>query len=165
MVNVTLDPKVSQTLEHYGVTYEVLACDPELADTAAFCERYGFDLDQSANTIVVASKKAEPITYAVCVVLATTKLDVNKKVRQLLGVKKASFASGEETVKLTGMMIGGVTAIGIDDLPIYVDQAVMQRGSVIMGGGNRSSKVLLEPQELEKLPHVQIVQDLAMPKS
>ena len=78
-----------------------MKCDPELADTTAFCEHYGFTLDQSANTIVVASKKTEPTKYAICVGLATTSLDVNKKVTALLGVKRASFADAETTEKLT----------------------------------------------------------------
>jgi prolyl-tRNA editing enzyme YbaK/EbsC (Cys-tRNA(Pro) deacylase) len=159
-----LNAKVVQTLEQHHITYEAMTCDPDLADTATFCEHYGFGLDESANTILVASRKVEPTKYAVCVVLGATRLDVNKKVCQLLGVKKASFASGEQTTELTGMMIGGVTAIGIADLPLYVDEAVMRKSRVVMGGGNRSSKVVLDPHELEKLPNVQIIPDLAKPK-
>ena len=124
---------------------KILGCDPELADTAAFVEHYGFTLDQSANTILVASKKVEPTKYAACVVLASTRPDVNKAVCKLLEVKRASFVSGEETVAQTDMMIGGVVAIGIENLPIYIDQAVMDQEKVIMGGGNRSSKLLLDP--------------------
>lgn len=161
MSDASLHPNVQKALDAFGIAYEVLPCDPELADTAAFCEHYGFTLDQSANTILVASKKVEPTKYAACVVLGTTKLDVNKKVCQLLDVKRASFANGEETVQLTDMMIGGVTAIGIEGMPIYVDAAVMDQQQVIMGGGNRSSKLLLDPQELKKLPNVTIVEDLA----
>jgi prolyl-tRNA editing enzyme YbaK/EbsC (Cys-tRNA(Pro) deacylase) len=164
MTHATPHPTVRAALARYSLQHETLACDPDLADTAVFCEHYDFGLDESANTIFVASRKVEPTKYAVCVVLGTTRLDVNKKVCQLLGVKKASFASGEQTVELTGMMIGGVTAIGIDGLPIYVDQAVMQKDRVVMGGGNRSSKLVLDPHELEKLPNMQIIQDLAKPK-
>jgi len=159
-----LHAKTQAALTAFDIAHEVLECDPDLADTAAFVEHYGFTLDQSANTILVASKKVEPTKYAVCVVLGTTKLDVNKAVCKLLGVKRASFASGEETIKLTDMMIGGVTAIGIEDLPIYIDAAVMRPSQVIMGGGNRSSKLLLDPVELKKLPNAQVIDDLAKPK-
>jgi len=159
-----LDPTVSTALDEAKVVYEVLECDPNLADTAAFCEHYGFSLKQSANTILVASKKIEPTRYAVCVALATTRLDVNKRVSELLGAKRLSFANSETTQRLTGMMIGGVTAIGMKDLPIYVDAAVMEQDKVVMGGGNRSSKVLLNPQELLKLKGIQVVEDLAKTK-
>lgn len=159
-----IHPKTQAALQAHDITYEVLECDPDLADTAAFTEHYGFTLDQAANTILVASKKVEPTKYAVCVVLGTTKLDVNKAVCKLLGVKRASFASGDETVSLTDMMIGGVVAIGIEDLPIYIDQAVMDQEKVIMGGGNRSSKLLLDPAQLKKLPNAQVVENLAKPK-
>ena len=157
-------PEVQAAVEEYGLSCDVLACDPDFADTAAFCEKYGFSPEQSANTILVASRKAEPVKYAVCVVLATTRLDVNKKACQLMGVKKASFADGETTVRLTGMMIGGVTAIGIRDLPVYVDSAVVKQKRVVMGGGNRESKLVLDPTELLKLSTVEVIEDLAKPK-
>ncbi len=163
-MNNALGPQVLKALQAHGLEFKVFECDPELADTAAFCEHYGFTSEQSANTILVASRKVEPVKYAVCVVLADSRLDVNKKVCELMGVKRASFADGETTQKLTGMMIGGVTAIGITDLPVYVDSRVMQQSEVVMGGGNRSSKVVLHPKELTKLPNVQIVEDLSQPK-
>lgn len=98
------------------------------------------------------------------VLLGTTRLDVNKKVSELLAVKRLSFAGEETTLDLTGMMIGGVTAFGIGELPIYVDGAVMEQAQVVMGGGNRSSKLLLNPRELTKLPNVVVVEGLAKPK-
>jgi prolyl-tRNA editing enzyme YbaK/EbsC (Cys-tRNA(Pro) deacylase) len=160
----TLDPLVMTAVLSNDVAYEVLPCDPELADTAAFCAHYGFALEQAANTILVASKKVAPPRYAVCVLLGTTRLDVNKKVSELLAVKRLSFADAETTMDLTGMMIGGVTAFGIGDLPIYVDSAVMEQARVVMGGGNRSSKLLLDPNELTKLPNVVVVEGLAHPR-
>ena len=159
-----LDSIVQRALLSHDVVYEVLRCDPELADTAAFCAHYGFALEQAANTILVASKKVAPPKYAACVLLGTTRLDVNKKVSQLLAVKRLSFAGEETTLDLTGMMIGGVTAFGLGELPIYVDSAVMEQAQVVMGGGNRSSKLLLNPRELTKLPDVVVVEGLAKPK-
>jgi prolyl-tRNA editing enzyme YbaK/EbsC (Cys-tRNA(Pro) deacylase) len=62
------------------------------------------------------------------------------------------------------MLIGGVTAPGIAETPIYVDSAVMQQPAVVMGGGNRSSKLLLDPRELLKLPQVSVIEGLARPR-
>ena len=103
---------VLDQIDRLGVEYEVVPCDPALADTAAFCEAYGFGLEESANAIVVVGK-SEPRTYAACLVLANTRLDVNGLVRRRLGAKKASFASADETIELTGMRIGGVTPFGL----------------------------------------------------
>lgn len=164
MNETKLLPIVEEALAQYEITYTVLECTPELADTAAFCEHYHVALDQAANTILVASRKVEPTRYALCVVLGTTRLDVNQKVCDLLGIKKASFADAETTMERTGMLIGGVTAVGTDDVPIYVDSAVMQPAEVVMGGGNRSSKILLNPQELLKLPRVEVIDGLAKPR-
>ena len=108
-----------------GVAYELFACDPALADTAAFCAAYGFAPEDSANTIVVIGK-SDPPRYAACVMLAPNRLDVNRAVRDRLGTRKASFAPAEETAAITGMEIGGVTVFGLPrDLPIWVDARVM----------------------------------------
>ncbi|ALE06756.1 hypothetical protein AL755_17010 [Arthrobacter sp. ERGS1:01] len=155
---------VQSAVATHGIVHEVMACPAELADTAEFCAHFGVSLEQSANTIVVTSKKVDPPHYAICVVLGTTRLDVNKKVKELLGVKRASFADADTTTALTGMEIGGVTAIGVRDLPIYIDSAVMEQTYVVMGGGNRTSKVRLDPRELAKLPGAAIVEGLANPK-
>jgi prolyl-tRNA editing enzyme YbaK/EbsC (Cys-tRNA(Pro) deacylase) len=161
---ITLLPLVRKSLDAHEVIYKVFECDPALADTAAFCERYGFSQDQSANTIIVASR-SDPAQYACCVVLATTKLDVNKKVCQLLGVRKASFAPMEAALKLSKMEYGGVTAFGLPDgIPVYVDSRVMECNEVVMGGGNRSSKILINPKELNKLQATQIIEGLAKSK-
>jgi prolyl-tRNA editing enzyme YbaK/EbsC (Cys-tRNA(Pro) deacylase) len=152
---------VQTSLVENGIVHKVFECDPDLADTAAFCDRYGFTQDQSANSIIVVGK-SDPANYACCVVLATTRLDVNKKVRQLLGAKKASFAPMDDALKLSQMEYGGVTIFGLpDDIPVYVDSRVLECQEVIMGGGNRSSKVLVNPDELHKLKTVRIIEGLA----
>jgi prolyl-tRNA editing enzyme YbaK/EbsC (Cys-tRNA(Pro) deacylase) len=156
-----LDPRVRAAIDSLRVVCEVLPCDPDFADTAAFCAKYGIPPGESANTIVVASKK-EPKRYAACLVLATTKLDVNRKVAELLDIKKLSFASGEETAALTGMLMGGVTLFGLPpDWPIYIDSRVAGLASVVVGGGNRSSKLRLAPAELLRIPNAQSVEGLA----
>lgn len=156
-----LEKRVIAALEEAGVEFELIECDPSLADTAEFCAHYGYPLDRSANTIVVASRKPEGHNAA-CVVLANTRLDVNKKVRSLLGVRKLSFAPPDMTADITGMVMGGVTAVGLPpDLPLYVDQAVMEPDWVIIGGGSRSLKVKVPPALFEVLPNAEIVEGLA----
>ncbi|HEX7097768.1 MAG TPA: YbaK/EbsC family protein [Acidimicrobiia bacterium] len=160
---MSADPKVIDALERAGIVYEVMYCDPALADTAAFCEAYGVDPGESANTILVASRKP-PGHNAACVALATTKVDVNGVVRRRLGVKKVSFAPAELTVELTGMAIGGVTPPGLPEgLPIWVDEAVTQVESVVIGAGTRSAKIRLRGSDLARLPGVEVVPGLAVP--
>jgi prolyl-tRNA editing enzyme YbaK/EbsC (Cys-tRNA(Pro) deacylase) len=157
-----LEQQVARALGALGVPYELLRIDPEFADTAAFCAKYGVSLDHSANTIVVASKK-EPKQYCACVVKATTRLDVNHTVRRLMGASKVSFASADETKAVTGMMIGGVTVLALPpDLPVYVDDRLMSLDWLILGGGNRASKIKTSPEVFRRLPNVTIVPGLAL---
>lgn len=157
-----LHPATRAALDELGVPFEVMACDPALADTAAFVQAYGVPLDRSANTIVVASKGADP-SYVACVLLATTSLDVNNVVRREMGVRKASFAAADPVRDLTGMEIGGVTPFGLPaSLPVLVDARVMQPDWVILGGGNRSSKLRLAPEGLRALASLRVVDGLAV---
>ena len=143
--------RLAAALDALGVDYELFPCDPALADTAAFCAAYGFEPEDSANTIVVIGK-GDPPRYAACVVLAPNRLDVNRTVRDRLGTRKASFAPAETTRDITGMEIGGVTVFGLPaGLPIWVDGRVMRRERIILGGGSRSWKVLAAPSILSAL--------------
>lgn len=160
-----LHPVVAARLTSLAVPFEVMECDPALADTAAFVEAYGVPPEHSANTILVASKGADP-TYLACVLLATTSLDVNNVVRREMGVRKASFAAADPVRALTGMEIGGVTPFGLpDDVPLLVDALVMDRSWIILGGGNRSSKLRVAPETLLSIPSVRVLEGLAMPRN
>ena len=155
------DDKVIDHLEQLGADYEIFPCDPALADTAEFCEAYGFELAESANTIVVVGK-SNPRVYVACVLLANSRLDVNGVIRKKLGIRRTSFAAAEESGEVTGMTMGGVTTFGLPaELPIWVDAAVMDRDRIVLGGGSRDRKVLAAPSILELLPNVEIVPGLA----
>lgn len=141
---------------------EAAPIDPDLADTAAFSEAYGFLLDGGANCIVVAGKRGEGVRFAACVVLAHTRLDVNRVVRKLLDVRKASFAPMDQAVELTGMDYGGITPIGLPSAwPVYVDSRVLDAPDAVIGAGRRGAKVFLPGSVLGALPGVQVVEGLA----
>lgn len=156
------DPRVVEDLEAKGIEYQVMDCDPDLADTAQFCEAYGVPLERSANAIVVASRKPEGHN-AVCVVLAHTRLDVNGTVRRRLGVRKVSFAPAELTRHLTGQEIGGVTIFGLPgELPVWIDRKVMEQDWVVVGAGSRTAKLRLDPAQLREVDGYEVVDELAM---
>lgn len=143
---------------------EVLAApiDPELADTAQFCERYDVELADSANCVVISGKREGVARYAACVVLATTRADVNGTARRRLDVRKASFAAMPDAVTLTGMEYGGITPIGLPAAwPILVDAAVLERKSVVIGSGLRRSKLALPSALLAELPNAEVIDGLA----
>ena len=158
-----IESGVRSALERLDVAYEWIEIDPAYADTAQFCEHYGYTLEQSGNTIIVASKRGEK-KFCACIVSGVDRLDVNKTVRRLMGVSRASFASPEETIELTGMLIGGVTPFALpNDLPVYVDEKLRSMGSIILGSGSRSAKIQIAFGELAKIPRVEFIDGLSMP--
>ena len=159
----SIENSVVSQLRSLGVDYEIFEIDPDFADTAAFCEKYGFPMENSGNTIVVASKRGQK-KHCACIVAATDRLDVNRRVKGLMEVSRASFAGADETMDLTGMMIGGVTPFGLpSDLPIYADAKLQSLDYLILGGGGRSTKLRLDPSELDKLPNLEFIEGLSLP--
>lgn len=154
------EARVISFLDSTGIPYEVVEIDPDFADTAAFCEKYGFPLENSANTIIVASKK-KPKTFIACVVRATRRIDVNHRVKQLMNAGRVSFARAEETAEITGMMIGGVTALALPpELPIFLDPGLTDLDYVILGGGSRSIKIKISPEIFDAVPNARVVEGL-----
>lgn len=152
---------VRNALDSSGFEYEIMDCDPDLADTVVFCQHYGYAMEDSANAILVKSKTGEE-QFVACVLLATTRLDVNRTIRKKMGVRKVSFADPAETRRMTGMDLGGVTPPGLPAaLPLWVDARVMARPFIILGAGTRAAKIRISPEYFRPLPNVEIVEGLA----
>lgn len=135
--------------------------DPDLSDTAQFCERYEIGMDVSANCVVLAGKREGQLRYAACVVLATDRADVNGAVKRILDVRKASFAAMDEAVSLTSMEYGGITPVGLPgDWRILIAQEVFDAGAVVIGSGVRRSKLLIDGRQLAELPNGEVVPEL-----
>ncbi|GAA2109238.1 YbaK/EbsC family protein [Actinomadura alba] len=137
---------------------QVAEIDPELADTAAFCERYAVPLGISANCVIITAKRGGEVAHAACMVLATQRADVNGIVRRHLGARKASFAPMDQATALSGMEYGGITPIGLpEDWPVLVDTAVADEAYVVIGSGLRRSKLLLPGKALADLPQAEVI--------
>ena len=142
----------------------VAAIDDDLADTAAFTDAYGVPLEASANCVVVAARRAGQTTLAACLVLATTRADVNGLVRRHLGARKASFAPQDVAVAETGMAYGGITPIGLPaQWPVLVDAAVAAADLVVVGSGTRGSKLAVPGALLAGLPTADVLDGLGQP--
>ncbi|HEY7143993.1 MAG TPA: YbaK/EbsC family protein [Streptosporangiaceae bacterium] len=161
-----LGPSVAAALAALDGKVDVAAVgvaeiDPGLADTAAFCERYQVPLAESANCVLVAGRREGETRYAACMVLATTRADVNGIVRRQLNVRKASFAPMDDAVAQTGMEYGGITPIGLPaHWPVFVDEAVAAAGRVVIGSGVRRSKLTLPGEALGQLPGASVLAGL-----
>jgi len=154
-----LAPPVAAAVAGLGLTGVLVAeIDPALADTAAFCERYEVPLEASANCVVVAGRRGVETRLAACVVLATTRADVNGVVRRRLDTRKASFAPMDVAVEQTGMEHGGITPVGLPaGWPLLVDARVVTDELVVVGSGVRRSKLVMPGRLLADLPGAEVL--------
>jgi prolyl-tRNA editing enzyme YbaK/EbsC (Cys-tRNA(Pro) deacylase) len=142
----------------------VAAIDPALSDTAEFCAEYGVAPEASANCVIIAGKRGGEVTYAACMVAATTRADVNGLVRRHLGARKASFGATDAVTAATGMEYGGITPVGLPpSWPVLVDEQVAKAPEVVIGSGIRGSKLWLPGALLASLPAAQILVNLGVP--
>lgn len=144
----------------------VAEIDPEVADTAAFCERYGIAMADGANCVVIEGKRGDTVRHAVCMIRATDRIDVNGAVRRILDAKKASFAPMDTATAATGMEYGGITPVGVPaEWLLLVDEAVAASGPLIIGSGLRRSKLLVTGAYLAGLPGAQVLPIAKAPTS
>jgi prolyl-tRNA editing enzyme YbaK/EbsC (Cys-tRNA(Pro) deacylase) len=158
-------PSVAEALRAlpWADQVRVAEIDPALADTAQFCATYGVTLEESANCVIIAAKRGGDVTYAACMIAATTRANVNGLVRQHLGAKKASFGPLDVVASMTGMEYGGITPIGLPaDWPVLVDDLVAKTPSVVIGSGIRGSKLWLPGSLLAELPGAEILPGLGV---
>jgi prolyl-tRNA editing enzyme YbaK/EbsC (Cys-tRNA(Pro) deacylase) len=159
-----LAPAVLAALRDWpsGTDVRVAEIDPDLSDTAAFCAKYGVPMEASANCVVVAGRREGSTRYAACMVLATTRADVNGVVRRHLDVRKASFAAMDDAVAHTAMEYGGITPIGLPaGWPVLIDARVVEVPVAVIGSGVRRSKLILPGAALAGLPAAEVLPDLA----
>jgi prolyl-tRNA editing enzyme YbaK/EbsC (Cys-tRNA(Pro) deacylase) len=141
----------------------VAEIDPSLSDTAQFCEAYGIALEESVNCVVIEGKRGGEVTYAACMVAATTRANVNGLVRQHLGARKASFGPVDVVTALTDMEYGGITPVGLPEAwPVLVDDQVAKLPSVIIGAGIRGAKLRLPGSLLAELPSAEVLPGLGI---
>ena len=80
-----------------------------------------------------------------------------------MGVPRASLASAEQTMAITGMRIGGVTPFALPpEVPVYADGKLMALEYVILGSGSRSSKIRVSPAVFGKIPGATVVPGLSI---
>lgn len=155
-----LNNDVYVEISKLGIDYKVIECDEKYADTHIFCEQYDYPIEYCANTILLSSKKP-PDYYVACVLQGHKKLDVNNKIRKFMNSTKVSFASREETTSLTKMKSGGVTIFGLPNLiDIYVDINIMNQPYLILGSGNRQSKIIVKPDCFKQIPNIKLIEDI-----
>jgi prolyl-tRNA editing enzyme YbaK/EbsC (Cys-tRNA(Pro) deacylase) len=142
---------------------EVAEIDPAYADTEALCGQYDVDPGESANCVVVAGRRGEAVTFAACLLLASTRADVNGVVRRHLGARKASFAPMDTAVGESGMEYGGITPIGLPPgWPLLIDAAVADSPYVVIGSGRRRGKLLVPGKALAGLPGAVVLEGLGV---
>jgi prolyl-tRNA editing enzyme YbaK/EbsC (Cys-tRNA(Pro) deacylase) len=142
----------------------VVPIDAALSDTGNSQREYQLPPESLANCVIVAGRREGVERFAACVVLFTTRADINNLVRRRLDVRKASFLPMDRAVEMTGMEYGGINPIGLpESWPVLLDRRVTDTGVVLTGSGVRRSKLLLPGHLMAELPTAEVVDDLGLP--
>lgn len=159
-----LGPPVAAALAgwEHAESVGVVEIDPEVSDTAAMMERYQLPMTVSANCVVVAGRREGVERAAACVVRADTRADVNRTVKKLLDVRKASFMPTDQAVGESGMEFGAITPLGLPpQWRLLVDERVVAMDVAVLGAGLRSSKLVVPGALVGRMPGAEVVPGLA----
>lgn len=149
------------TSNSHAAATKVIEIDPAFSDTAAFCEHYHVDSTHVANCVILQAKRAERVWFAACVVLGSTRADVNGLIRRTLDARTVSFAAMDQAVAATCMEYGGITPVGLPpDWPLLVDKAVTAKDFLIIGSGKRNSKLVVSGTFFTTLPNTRILESI-----
>jgi Cys-tRNA(Pro)/Cys-tRNA(Cys) deacylase len=110
-------------------------------------EKLGLDAATVFKTLVV-SDEATPTRHALALVPATEKLSFPAAAKAL-GWKRAAMAKPADAQRLTGYVLGGISAFGTKrSLPVLVDATMLDHPLIHLSGGKRGMEICLAPTDL-----------------
>jgi Cys-tRNA(Pro)/Cys-tRNA(Cys) deacylase len=135
-----------RVLEAHDVPYEVFTYPPSRHSALEVAELAGVPPAQVYKTLVVGRGRGKPLL----VMIAGDRQLNLKRLATSIGEKKLRMASHREAERLTGLQVGGISALallnrGFDAL---VDQAVMEQSHIYVSAGQRGVNLRLAVDDL-----------------
>jgi Cys-tRNA(Pro)/Cys-tRNA(Cys) deacylase len=144
-----------RVLEGRKVRYEVLTFSPEFHSADEVAEILGLPPDEVYKTLVVLRPKGKPMLIMVA---ADKELDL-KKVAQAVGEKKVHMALHREAEELTGLQVGGISALALLGRPfdVFIDRPATGLSHVLVSAGQRGMDVRVAVPDLIRVTRARVI--------
>ncbi len=142
----------------------VAEIDPQYMNGKALGEHYGINIDDGANCVIIEAKNNESSEFVAVVIPVGNRADLNGFVKKHLGARRVSLAPLDKVIEATGMEYGSITPFGLpSSWKILIDEVLMNKEKIIIGGGKQISKLLVPTAVFKILPNVEIIKGLSSP--
>jgi Cys-tRNA(Pro)/Cys-tRNA(Cys) deacylase len=123
-------------LEQHKIPYEALEYPDTLKDAEEVAEALGLPYFMVYKTLVVEPEGANK--PALVMLASERQLDL-KKTAAALGVKKARLAAHKDAEAMTGLKVGGISALALRDRnwPVYLDSIAAELEHICISAGQR----------------------------
>ena len=141
-------------LEKHNVPYEVIEYPTELRDAGQIAEVLGVPPSMVYKTLVVEPKAGKP---CLVMVAAGRSLDL-KRLAVAMGAKKAAMVAHKDAERLTGLKVGGISALALThkNWSVYLDQAATELEHILISAGQRGLQVRVPTMALIQLLRAKI---------
>jgi Cys-tRNA(Pro)/Cys-tRNA(Cys) deacylase len=135
-----------RVLDARKVHYDVLTFSPELHAAEAVAQALGLSPQQVYKTLVVLRTKGRPMLVMIA---GDRELDL-KRVAAAVGEKRVAMAAHREAEALTGLQVGGISALALLGRPfdVFIDRPALAWSHVYVSAGKRGINLRLAVEAL-----------------
>lgn len=134
-------------LDAKSIAYAVHQYDPQIRDAEQVAAAVGLPAGEVFKTLVVeCPSRKKPL-----LVLLPCDCTLNmKRLAKALGEKKVALAPHARAEKLTGLQVGGISALALmqKQWDVYLDQRAEECSQIVISAGQRGTQLRLETAAL-----------------
>jgi Cys-tRNA(Pro)/Cys-tRNA(Cys) deacylase len=144
-----------RALEARKIPYEVFTFPPEVHSASGVADFVGLPHDQVYKTLVALRPAGKPMLILIA---GDRELDL-KQVAKAVGEKKVRMASHKEAEALTGLQVGGISALALLNRPfdVFIDRPATGLPHILVSAGKRGINLRLAVPDLIRVTQAQII--------
>ncbi len=152
-----------KVLEGKKIPYEIIPYPDHMRDAEEIAAVLGLPAEQVFKTLVIlppgaTGRAAKPLLI---IIPANRQLNL-KKVAQIVGAKKVQMASHKEAEAMTGLQVGGISALALlnKGFVVYLDASAQAHEQILVSAGQKGLDVKLKVADLVQVTGAKVA-DLA----
>lgn len=143
-------------LDTHNVAYEVMAFPHHIHSATGVATFFNLPPDMVYKTLVVLPLQGKPL-----LVLVAGDREIHlRQLAQALGLKRLRMATQKEAESLTGLKVGGISALAVQHrgFQVYLDQAATHLDKLLVSAGQRGINLRLKTTDLINMTGATIVE-------
>jgi Cys-tRNA(Pro)/Cys-tRNA(Cys) deacylase len=142
-------------LESQGIAYQAHEFSSEIHSAEGAAETLGVPASHVYKTLVVMRQRGRPLLV---MLPGDANLDL-KRLARAAGEKKLRMATQKEAEELTGLQVGGISALALQHkrFDVFADEAILSLPSVYVSAGCRGIDLSLSPKDLLQITNARRV--------